>query len=79
MMLGSKVVKIDLKIIISLRYSKSVTHFVAFKYRDEMIFLVLISDVGDRRSDVQRGGILRDHADDLEASERSRKELAPRL
>ena len=44
-----------------------------------MRFLVLISDVGDRRSDVQRGGLLRDHADDLEASERSRQELAPRL
>lgn len=34
---------------------------------------------GDRRSHVQRGGFHRNHADDLEETERSRKELASRL
>lgn len=34
---------------------------------------------GGGRFDVQRCGFLRDHADDLEATERPRQELAPRV
>ncbi len=43
------------------------------------MFFGSVSDVRDRRLDVQRGGLLGDHADDLETSKRSRKELASRL
>ena len=37
------------------------------------------ADVGNLGLDLQCGGIFRDHADDMEAAERSREELPPRL
>lgn len=37
------------------------------------------ADGGDRRPHVQRDGVHRDHADDLEAAQRPRQELAARV